>query len=162
MGRVTEVFLDIETDWSRSITVIGFASSLTGVVQLTGTEITRTRLLKILPSQGRLFTFNGHCFDLPCIRSQLGIDLRERFDSHDLRFICARAGLSGGQKAVETRIGVRRELAGMDGRDALRLWAEYQRGDPGALRTLLRYNAEDLEGLRTIRRYVGVNKLAEI
>ena len=51
----------------------------TGVVQLVGSEITVARLEQALPEGGVLFTYNGHCFDLVCIRRQLGIDLRARF-----------------------------------------------------------------------------------
>lgn len=147
MTRVAEVFLDIETDWNRPITVIGFTSDSTGVVQLVGSDICRKRLLNVLPSNARLFTFNGHCFDLPCIRTQLGIDLRQRFESHDLRYLCKSVGLSGGQKAIEVKLGIRRELNGMDGSDAVRHWKRYQRGDAAALDTLLRYNEEDLSRL---------------
>lgn len=161
MQAVTEIFLDIETNWSREITVIGLYSTAGGLVQLVGKEITRKRLLAVLPHSGRLFTYNGHCFDLPCIRQQLNLDLRATYDSHDLRFICQRVGLTGGQKVVEQRIGVRRELEGLDGRDALTLWAAYERGNREALETLLRYNAEDIEGLRHIRRHVSSTGIAD-
>ncbi len=41
----------------------------------------------------------------------------------------------------------------LDGRDAMVLWARFQKGDRTALVTLLRYNAEDLEGMMFIRRH---------
>ncbi len=107
-GRI-EVYLDVETNWRRELTVIGFRSSATGLVQLIGTEITARRLRKELPRGGWLFTYNGHCFDLSCIDNQLGWNLRDQFESLDLRWICRRAGLLGGQKRIEQRIGHERK-----------------------------------------------------
>jgi uncharacterized protein YprB with RNaseH-like and TPR domain len=146
-----EIYLDIETGWNQGLTVFGFRSSETGVVQLVGNEITRSRVLKELPHSGKLYTYNGHCFDLARIRAELGLDLREQFDSWDLRWICQRNGICGGQKAIECRMGIRRETEGIDGMEAIYLWGRYLRGDERALQTLLRYNAEDLEGLVAIK-----------
>jgi uncharacterized protein YprB with RNaseH-like and TPR domain len=114
MGRPVEIYLDIETDRDRQITVLGFRSSETGLVQLVGREITRSRLRRELPLKGRLYTFNGHGFDLSLIRFRLGVDLREIFDSCDLRWVCHRTGLRrlrGGQKRVEERIGFARTVS---------------------------------------------------
>lgn len=149
------IYLDVETDWSRNLTIVGFRSVNTGLVQLIGNEITRTRLLRELPKGGRLFTFNGNCFDLPCIRQQLAVDLRERYDCLDLRWICHRHGIIGGQKRIERRVGVHRILKGLNGHDAMHLWTRYLRGDEEALRILLRYNAEDVAGLIAIRRHLS-------
>src|SRR5262245_4044241 len=103
-SKPIEIYLDVETDWWRELTVIGFKSSVTGMVQLVGSEITARRLRKLLPHHGRLFTYNGHCFDISCIRTQLGFDLRERFELFDLRWICQRLGMGGGQKFIERRV----------------------------------------------------------
>jgi uncharacterized protein len=148
--REVEIFLDVETNWSQELTVLGFRSLETGLVQLVGKEITHNRLIKKLPHSGRLYTYNGHCFDLSRIKQQLGLDLRERFDSWDLRWICQRHGICGGQKAIERKIGIRRSTEGIDGMDAIFLWEGHLKGDGDALSTLLRYNAEDLEGLMAI------------
>lgn len=149
------VYLDIETDWHRSPTVVGFRSRETGVVQLIGEEISRRRLLRELPRRGRLVTFNGHTFDLPVLRDHLGCDLRERFEHTDLLYICRNVGLSGGQKVIEERIRFQRSLPDLDGRDALWLWRRHQRGDIEALPTLLRYNREDLQGMIATRMYLS-------
>lgn len=154
MPRLPDIYLDIETSWEGDITVVGFYSRPTGFVQLVGDEISDVRLCRALPKRGWLYTYNGHCFDLPVIRKVLGFDLRDRFESRDLRFICQRNALRGGQKAVERAIGLPRELAGMDGRDALVLWQRYVDYDDGeALTTLLKYNREDVLGLREIKRH---------
>jgi uncharacterized protein YprB with RNaseH-like and TPR domain len=152
-GQV-EIFLDVETDRDRRLTLVGFHSAITGTVQLVGSEITAARLRKELPQSGQLFTYNGHCFDLPVIRQQLGLDLRAVFDSQDLRWICQRHGITGGQKAIEHRIGICRQTQGIDGLEAIALWYRYLRGDHAALETLLHYNREDLAGLEAIRRHL--------
>ena len=152
------LFLDIETDFYQNITVVGFYSQSTGFRQIVGKDITRARLSRRLPkpaiiSDGKatgmglreLYTFNGHCFDLPVIKKRLGLDLREKYDSRDLRFICKKHGLAGGQKAIEKILGLKRELPDMDGRDALYLWQNYtEYGDEKSLSTLLAYNKEDV------------------
>lgn len=152
MPPALRIFLDIETDYYRQPTVIGFTSSETGLVQLVGNDITAARLQEALPETGRLYTYNGHSFDLPCIKSSLGLDLRATYDSVDLRWVCQRNGITGGQKAIEKQWGLVRENDGMDGQDAMWLWQKYRRGEKAALAKLLSYNAEDIEGLRFIRR----------
>ena len=157
-----EIYLDIETDERQRITVVGFRSAATGLVQLVGDEVTPARVHATLPASGRLFTYNGHCFDLPVIRKRLGLDLRARFASHDLRFICQRYGLKGGQKAVEHQIGHRRALEGMDGWEAIVLWKRHLRGDASALARLLHYNAEDVDGLALIKEHLAARGLLPI
>jgi uncharacterized protein len=159
MMQPREIYLDIETDWQRRLTVLGFHSLATGVVQLVGPEITPANFEQALPKEGCLFTYNGHCFDLVCIRHQLGVDLRARFESCDLRWVCQRHGLRGGQKLIEQRIGVQRALPGLDGLEAIALWQRYQRGDQQALATLLQYNTEDLHGLVAIKQHLAARGL---
>ena len=157
--KIVQIFLDIETNWDRQLTVFGFRSTDTGLVQLVGKEITRSRILKELPRSGRLYTYNGHCFDLPCITKQFRLDLRKSYDSWDLRWICQRHGIFGGQKAIEQQIGFERITEGIDGMEAIYLWERYLRGDEYALSTLLQYNAEDLDGVAAIRRHLEIHKL---
>ncbi len=140
-----DVYLDIETSYYGDITVVGFYSQSCGLVQLVRPRISRARLQRVLPPAQRLLTFNGHSFDLPIIRRQLELDLRGRFESVDLRYACKRAGLTGGQKAIERMLGLERELPGLSGWDALRLWEAYWNDeDAAALETLLCYNREDV------------------
>ena len=148
------VYLDVETNWHRELTVVGFQSRETGPVQLVGTDITKRRLLRELPKSARLYTFNGHAFDLVVIRQQLGVNLRELHHSLDLRWVCRDHGLTGGQKAIEARLGICRSCEATSGMDAIRLWTRYQRGHEDALQTLLEYNLEDLKGLRLIHRHL--------
>jgi uncharacterized protein YprB with RNaseH-like and TPR domain len=150
MPRLPTIYLDVETEWDRTLTVLGFHSRETGTVQLVGSEITARRLRSVLPKTGRLVTFNGHCFDLPVIHKQLGIHLRSTHDSVDLRYVCARCQLTGGQKLVEQRLGIVRKTEGVDGQEAIKLWSRHLRGDRAALELLLAYNEEDLLGMREI------------
>jgi uncharacterized protein YprB with RNaseH-like and TPR domain len=151
-----DIYLDIETDFQNQITVVGFHSRATGFCQLVGSDITARRLARRLPKEGTLYTFNGHCFDLPVIRKRLGLDLRARHNSVDLRYACARAGLKGGQKVIEARLGIKRKLPGLDGYDALLLWQDYlERGAADSLHILLAYNREDVMNLARIKRYLA-------
>ena len=64
----------------------------------------------------------------------------------DLRFALASLGYRGGLKAVEQRLGLRRDPAiqGVDGFEAVHLWHCYRRGDRQALRKLILYNLTDV------------------
>jgi uncharacterized protein YprB with RNaseH-like and TPR domain len=79
----------------------------------------------------------------------------------DLRFILARLGFKGGLKRIEPRFGIRRppEVDGMDGYEAVLLWARHCRGDYTALPTLLTYNREDVVNMETLME--GAFQLAE-
>lgn len=159
MPAAPTIYLDVETEWDRTLTVLGFHSRETGTVQLVGSEITARRLRSVLPKTGRLVTFNGHCFDLPVIHKQLGLHLRSTHDSVDLRYVCARCQLTGGQKLVEQCLGVVRKTEGVDGQEAIKLWGRYKKGDQSALALLLAYNSEDLFGMREIERRLKRFKL---
>jgi hypothetical protein len=163
------LFLDIETDFYQNITVIGFFSEATGFRQIVGKDITRPRLSRHLPKPiikdpekttgpnlRGLYTFNGHCFDLPVIKKKLGLALREKYDSIDLRYLCKKHGLVGGQKAIEKMLGIGRDLPDMDGRDALYLWQNYiEYGSIGSLNTLLAYNQEDVMNMVRIKEIIN-------
>lgn len=149
---MADIYLDIETSWDRGITVIGFHAEATGLVQLVAPDIDPGALVSALPGSGRLITFNGHAFDLPVIRAQLGVDLRSRYDSLDLRYLCKSAGLSGGQKAIEHILGIERDTEGVDGRQAMQLWAAWRRGSRAALDRLLAYNRDDVLGMVRLHR----------
>lgn len=100
---------------------------------------------------GVLVTFFGSGFDLPFLRREFG-DLKEGRMHLDLCYLMRRLGFSGGLKRVEQSVGIRRsdETAGLNGWDAVRLWAEHRRGSREALGLLLRYNREDVENLQAL------------
>jgi uncharacterized protein YprB with RNaseH-like and TPR domain len=146
------LYLDIETSFHGRITVIGFYSRSTGLVQMVAPEISKGLLMRALPGARKLYTFNGHCFDLPVIQRELGLRLRSAYDSRDLRFIGNRLGLFGGLKALEKKLGIPRRLPDLDGMDAMRLWEQHRWGDEEALTTLLAYNREDVMNMILLRR----------
>lgn len=154
-----DAYLDIETtvlsyDYAE-ITVVGiylvddFNNRL---VQLVGEDITYNTLLASLKGTNNLFTYNGSRFDLPFIKSALGINLEKWIKHHDLMYDCWRCNLKGGLKSVEQQLGIPRKLQGISGLDAVRLWWQYQNyDDSDALNKLLIYNGEDVMNLQVLR-----------
>ncbi len=153
-------YLDIETTglspYYGKITVIGIGLSEGGqveVAQLIGEQVTQQDLLAALEGVTRLYTYNGSRFDLPFIRECLDVDLTEYCAHHDLMFDCWANGLYGGLKRVEEQLDIPRQIKGINGRDAVRLWYSYElHGDKDALNTLLEYNKEDVANLRLVRK----------
>ncbi|MBL7170666.1 MAG: ribonuclease H-like domain-containing protein [Candidatus Omnitrophica bacterium] len=168
-------YLDIETTGldpdSSDITVLGiYIEDESGeprscehgrggkVIQLVGEDIRSSRLAEIFKDIKKLFTYNGEKFDLPFIRAKLGIDLQSLCQHVDLMHICWQNNLYGGFKKVERRLGITRELEGIDGKEAVFLWHRYaHNGDETALKTLLKYNEEDVKNLKHLKQ-----KLLEI
>lgn len=149
-------FLDIETSWQQTITVIGIYRSGQGTVQLVAPDISRERLLEALEGVDQIFTYNGKAFDLRVIHQHLGVNLSEQFVHRDLMFDCWKRKLKGGLKGVERLLGIHRDTEGVDGRQALRLWDAWRGGNDEALELLLRYNKEDCENLEILARKIGV------
>jgi len=155
--RARSAFLDIETSWSRNITVIGVYRPQQGTQQLIWPNLSRDSLLELLDGAETLFTYNGSRFDLPVIEQHLGIDLGERLAHRDLMHDCWKNGLYGGLKRVEQILGIHRDTEGIDGLAAMNLWERHHRHkDAEALEVLLRYNREDVENLETLARKIGV------
>ena len=70
---------------------------------------------------------------------------------------CWKYNLKGGLKVVERKLGIGRNLEGIDGFVAVRLWSDYVNGnDEDALNTLLEYNKEDVVNLRILRQKLWV------
>jgi len=163
MGFPREAYLDIETTglsrYYDGITVIGIYfvdGSGSRLVQLVGEEVTQDNLLEALEGVDTIFTYNGSHFDLPFICTCLGVDLAESYHHHDLMYDCWRNNLYGGLKAVEVQLGIVRQLKGVDGAEAVRLWWKYQNDhDRHALNTLLEYNREDVLNLKTLRQILA-------
>jgi len=97
-----------------------------------------------------LVTYNGKCFDLPFIRSYLGLELPQ---AHiDLMFVLRALGYRGGLKGCEKQLGIDRgDLEGIDGYFAVLLWQVFcRRGLQSALDTLLAYNSVDVINLEIL------------
>ena len=142
-------FLDIET------TGLGGEAYITmcGVLDATGYKayVRGDNLDQVVLDLNRykvIVTFNGISFDIPWIRKELTPELQET--AHvDLMYVLRGLGLRGGLKQIERAIGLDRgdDLSLLNGRDAVSLWHMAQEGEPRALETLIRYNAEDLASL---------------
>jgi uncharacterized protein YprB with RNaseH-like and TPR domain len=152
-------YLDIETTFSGSISVIGIYRPDQGTIQLVGDGVRDLPLYEALEGVQTVVTFNGSCFDLPVIRRRLYADLKRDFEHCDLLYICRRRGLRGGLKKVEQLLGIGRATAGISGWDAPRLWQRYETNDDrAALQTLLDYNREDVVNLAVLERHLGLSE----
>lgn len=143
-----KAYLDIETSFDGTITVVGLYAPARGLIQLIGTQISDVTVWQALEGVETICTYNGSRFDLPVIRRRLGLDLCAAFQSLDLMYTCWRHGLFGGLKRVEEQLGISRRVKGIDGMEAMRLWSRYETDDDEeALRVLLSYNREDVMNL---------------
>jgi len=147
------MFLDIETTglskYYDYITLVGYQLDGEYHVLLAGED--PAHFLRALSRASSLVTFNGSCFDLPFLEATYrGF----QWPKHhvDLRYACRRAGLTGGQKAIEEELGItcRQGLEGVDGAMAVVLWHRYLRGDVAALRQLIEYNRADVRAMAFI------------
>lgn len=146
--RFTKAYLDVETDRSYRLTVIGIFRPDVGFVQLVGDGISKERFLEALEGVDIVVTYNGKNFDFGVLERALGIHMLSRFASLDLMYECWRWGLKGGLKAVEQKLGIGRSTNGLDGRDAILLWERYvNEHDDESLALLARYNKEDVLNL---------------
>jgi hypothetical protein len=150
-GTVMAAYLDIETSFDGEITVIGIYLGTGKLVQLVGEEAGIERLGIALDGVKTLYTYNGSRFDLPLIAHQLGADLAREYQCRDLMYDCWDNGLYGGLKKIEVQLGIPRTTHGINGRDAMQLWQDYQNGNSIALGTLLLYNSEDVVNLSILR-----------
>ena len=110
--------------------------------------LTARALRAALADARLLVTFNGTGFDLPRLRAAFP-GLPWDLPHFDLAIEGRAVGLGGGLKAVENALGVKRprDLQGVSGLEATRLWRDHQAGDPDAVRRLVRYCRADVEGL---------------
>ena len=141
-------FLDIETDGLNRdslVTVISVHRTQGTTTLVHGLGLDSDALEKALDGASMLVTFNGSCFDIPVMRHSFP-SLDFDIPHFDLRFACRRIGLTGGLKKIETLTGLCRDkdLASIDGLDAVRLWKAWRRtGDRKSLQTLIEYNRAD-------------------
>jgi uncharacterized protein YprB with RNaseH-like and TPR domain len=146
-------YLDIETTglgfWSHDITMIGIFDGKRQSTYIKGINLDDFQFE--LSRYSVIVTFNGSRFDVPFISAKYP---NVRFDQiHlDLRFILRRLGYRGGLKSIETQMGLKRpdEVVGLKGADAVRLWRAYVKGNDKALKLLMKYNSEDVRGLKSL------------
>ncbi len=145
------VFLDIETTGlsagESQVTVVGLLDKNGYRAFVRGDNA--DDLPAALAPYRLIVTFNGGSFDLPFIAAQFGAWCFAHAGHLDLRHTMRQLGYTGGLKRIErvTRTGRTSVLANLGGADPVTLWRMAQEGEPGALSTLLRYNAEDVASL---------------
>lgn len=151
-------FLDVETD-GEVLTAVGVLDAAGPHLFLAGRDLDR------FPEAARawklLVTFNGESCDVPVLRRAFPAWRPPR--AHvDLCRLWRRLGHHGGLKLLETETGVGRppHLAGLGGRDAVRLWRAHLAGDASALRIFAEYNLHDAVNLRTLMD-LGYNRMIE-
>ncbi len=139
-------YLDIETTGlgaqESMITVIGLYDGERPQVYVHGRNL--EQFVTDIDAFTLLVTYNGKQFDLPFLRTKLGIPLDQ---AHiDLRYPLAALGYKGGLKKIEKLLGLERPglVSLLDGWCAVVLWRYHERGEDGALETLLHYNLEDV------------------
>jgi uncharacterized protein YprB with RNaseH-like and TPR domain len=157
--------LDIETTGlspcADAITVVGIYRRYANgfrMAQLVGPDITRAAVEELLDGVRTLYTYNGIRFDAVFLESRLQVEFPRTLIHKDLMHDCWRRGLYGGLKSVERQLGIERTLLGVSGPQAVELWWRYVRtGDDEALRTLLRYNEEDVLNLKVLRERLAID-----
>ena len=142
-------FFDIETtglsQYADVVTTVTLHQDGDTRTLVRGDDLTDGNLRAAFADAGLLVTFNGASFDIPFLESNFDVSLDQ--PHIDLMPTCRKLGLSGGLSAVEDRFGIERDLPDVDGREAVRLWHEHERGVDGALERLVEYNREDTENM---------------
>jgi len=143
--REQTCFFDIETtglDRHRDVvTTVTLHQDGDTRTLVRGDDLTAGNLAAAFADAGLLVTFNGARFDVPFLEASFDVDLDQ--PHIDLMPTCRKLGLTGGLSEVERELGIGRELPDVDGREAVRLWHEHERGIDGALDRLIAYNRED-------------------
>lgn len=155
--REETCFLDIETTgldrYADRVTTVSLHRDGDTRTLVRGQDLTAERLEAALGEASLLVTFNGRRFDVPFLEASFdcSIDLPHA----DLVSMCREIGYTGGLDAVEQQFGIERDRPDISGRDAVRLWHEYERqGDRDALDTLIAYNREDTVNMRPLMEQV--------
>lgn len=158
------LFLDIETTGLSLhydiITLIGWSIGNKFDVCINGQK--DTCLKQAFMTAKTIVTFNGTLFDLKFLKKYYP-EFNIPPVHIDLRYLAKRVGLTGGQKKIEKEIGFTRanDVKDMLGEAAPILWHQYRRGEQDALKRLITYNHEDIEGMKYIFDYC-VKKLITI
>ncbi|WP_247000216.1 ribonuclease H-like domain-containing protein [Halosolutus gelatinilyticus] len=154
--RAETCFLDIETTGlnpsCNDVTTVSLHRDGETATFVKGRDLTARRLESELADAALLATFNGQRFDVPFLETCFDIDVS--IPHVDLMYPCKKLGLDGGLKAIECELGIDRDVPEISGRDAVRLWYEYEGGDEAALETLIEYNRADTANMEPLMELV--------
>ncbi|WP_455448438.1 ribonuclease H-like domain-containing protein [Natrinema thermotolerans] len=150
-------FLDIETTGldaaCEDVTTVSLYRGGETKTFVKDRDLTAARLERELDESALLVTFNGQRFDVPFLETCF--DVSVDVPHVDLMYPCKKLGLDGGLKAIEREIGIDRDMPELSGRDAVRLWHEYESGDEGSLETLVEYNRADTRNMEPLMEHVA-------
>ncbi|MDG5819039.1 ribonuclease H-like domain-containing protein [Natronococcus sp. A-GB7] len=150
--REETAFLDIETTGlsadRNDVTTVSIHRGDETKTFVQGRDLTARRLEAELEESALLVTFNGQRFDVPFLETCYDLDVT--VPHVDLMYPCKKVGLDGGLKAIERELGIGRDMPDLSGRDAVRLWHEYEAGDDAALERLVEYNRADTENMKPL------------
>lgn len=149
--RDCSLYLDIETTGLAANDIITVLSLFNGQSCRTFVrDHTLHNAIRYISPDSIFVTFNGRSFDLPFMRREFSLPLRQI--NIDLRYVLKGWGITGGLKQAEKFLRIRRieEPEIRSGRDAIELWRRSQYGDTQALESLCRYNREDVYSLAKI------------
>jgi len=148
--RDRAAFVDVEMTGRRGdITVIGLFDGIRTRFFVKGRNLGDFR--DEVRKYAVLVTYNGRQFDIPVLCDTFG-NIFTHMAHIDLQYALQRLGYIGGLKPIQEQLGFRREgmLSRLDGRAAIWLWQEFEKGNRKALDTLLRYNLEDAVVLQSL------------
>lgn len=150
------LFFDIETDGvappRAHVTLI--ASSMNGVERVFVRGVDLLEFLELWNKAEVIVSFNGKHFDVPILMREFGLS---RIPAHvDLLDEARHYGLKGGLKAIEGRIGFRREENDCcNGLEAVEFWRRCRdEGNVESLTALMRYNLDDVRSLVALYTYI--------
>jgi len=157
-------FFDIETtglDARHSdVTTASFHRGGETTTLVRGEDLTRAAVGEQFAEASLLVSFNGKRFDVPFLERAFDLDVDR--PHIDLMYPCRRLGLTGGLKPIERAVGIERDRPELSGRDAVRLWHQYERGDDRALSKLVSYNRADTVNLESLLGIVTDRLHAEV
>jgi uncharacterized protein len=163
--RERTAFVDIETTGlyagPNSITLIGLFDGLDTKVFIQGINL--RDFIEEIKKYPFIVTFNGKRFDVPFIEYELG-SLPAGQGHLDIMYPLRKLGYRGGLKSIEGQLGIGRQgiLGQVDGFMAVLLWREYNKGNKDALKTLIRYNLEDVVNMQYLADKVYNMSLAKL
>jgi uncharacterized protein YprB with RNaseH-like and TPR domain len=149
--REGATYFDIETTGlgnHADVTTVSFHRGGETRTLVRGRDLTAANLAAELDRASLLVSYNGIRFDVPFLERTF--DRTIDVPHFDLMYPCRRLDLTGGLKAVEGQVGIERDRPDLSGRDAVRLWRRYERGDEAALETLVSYNRDDAANLAAL------------
>jgi uncharacterized protein len=149
------LFLDIEVSGVKKedyVFLIALYDGIDTKIMIKGINLDLRRLKTFVKNYPLIISFNGSVHDMPFLKKRYP-DLFSDKIHIDLRFLANKAGLSGGLKEIERKLGIPRSKIQSTYRsgDIKRLWRMFKAGgDDYYLKLLLEYAEDDVISLKLI------------